>query len=139
MPTKKTSAEKRALARRDDYRRAQSLMSLWISQGDLHLDMVAGELGMTPRQLQRVFHSQRSEGFRAELLEMRMSLARRLLDSDRPISEIAAAVGYRGPMHFAKAFRRRWGCSPRQYRKRLLATKRPEQSSGSAVSDQVFA
>ena len=103
IPTERTSAEKRALRRRDDYRRAQSLMNLWISRPELGLDLVAGELGMTPRQLQRVFHSQRSEGFRAELLEMRMTLAAQLLEGQRPISEIARSVGYRGPMHFAKA------------------------------------
>jgi two-component system response regulator YesN len=109
-------------------------MRMWLSREDLSLEIIAAELHMTTRHLQRVFHSQRSPGFRAELFEMRMKHAAQLLDGQRPISEISRAVGYRGPMHFSKAFRRHWGCSPRQFRQRLAA-EGPEQSPGSAIAD----
>jgi len=43
--------------------------------------------------------------------------AKLLADSNAPIIEIALATGYSDPSHFARAFRRLAGVTPRQYRK----------------------
>lgn len=52
------------------------------------------------------------------LLEMRLGAARRMLEgSNDQVQRIADAVGYRNPGDFIRAFRRRFGVSPRQYRK----------------------
>jgi AraC-like DNA-binding protein len=134
VPTVLSSAEQRSRTRKGDADQARALMRLWLSRDDLTLEVIAAELHVTTRHLQRIFHSQRSPGFRAELLEMRMRHAAHLLESSRPVAEISRAVGYRGPMHFSKAFRRHWGCSPRQYRQGL-ATESSQESPGSAVSN----
>lgn len=49
--------------------------------------------------------------------EARLNLAARALTlSDEPILEIAADLGFENIGHFYTAFRRRFGCPPRQYR-----------------------
>jgi AraC-like DNA-binding protein len=42
--------------------------------------------------------------------------ARKLVETDRPIGEIAASVGYDDPYHFSRVFRRVTGMAPRTYR-----------------------
>lgn len=54
----------------------------------------------------------------AFLLEHRLEMARRyLLDTDRPIAEIAYRVGYRDPAHLTNAFRKRYGVRPSDVRR----------------------
>ena len=42
--------------------------------------------------------------------------ARRLLETDEPVSAVAEAVGYEDPLYFSRLFRRRYGKSPVEYR-----------------------
>lgn len=49
----------------------------------------------------------------------RLEVSGKLLrDTDQSISEIAERCGYRHKSHFAKAFSRCFGCTPREYRKK---------------------
>ena len=74
-------------------------------------------LFVSERNLQRVFAAEGS-GFRGELTKMRMTAATKLLTETRlPVSEVAARVGYRHPMHFSKAYRTHTGKSPRDVRR----------------------
>ncbi len=51
------------------------------------------------------------------LFEYKMELARKmLLDTDKPIAEIADGCGYEYPSHFTNAFKRKYGISPKMYR-----------------------
>lgn len=44
-----------------------------------------------------------------------------LLQTDAwAIKEIAEMCGYRNALHFSSEFHRTYGCSPREYRKKLL-------------------
>ncbi|MFK0088565.1 cupin domain-containing protein [Pseudomonas sp. NPDC090755] len=52
------------------------------------------------------------------LLSWRISLAQKRLGEGRPISVIATEVGYESPSALARAFRRKTGCSPRDWVKR---------------------
>jgi two-component system response regulator YesN len=57
--------------------------------------------------------------FRSCLWRIRMERAAELLTStDLPVREVAARVGYRQPAQFAKAFARRHGVAPTEYRVR---------------------
>ena len=51
------------------------------------------------------------------LLSWRISLAQKRLREGRPITLIAAEVGYESPSALARAFRRKTGCSPRGWMK----------------------
>lgn len=82
---------------------------------DLTLADIAGDIGASPRQLQRVFGNAGGQSFREALLEIRMRKARRLLSRKRsplPIWQVAPRVGYRKPSGLRQAFVRYWGCNP---------------------------
>lgn len=53
------------------------------------------------------------------LLSWRISLAQKRLREGRPITLIADEVGYESPSALARAFRRKTGCSPRDWMKSL--------------------
>ena len=81
---------------------------------DVHLTAEAA--GMSTRTLQR--HLGRTGTSYSHLLERtRMQLAAQMLaDTIAPVNEIAASLGYREPANFTRAFRRKTGVSPQQYR-----------------------
>lgn len=78
----------------------------------LTLHSVARRIATSPRQLQRAFAEAGGTSFSDYLTDVRMSQAAALLQSGRPVHEVAHAVGYRQAGQFAKTFRRRQGASP---------------------------
>ncbi|VVM76361.1 AraC family transcriptional regulator [Pseudomonas fluorescens] len=54
------------------------------------------------------------------LLSWRISLAQKRLREGRPITLIADEVGYESPSALARAFRRKTGCSPRDWMKSMV-------------------
>ncbi len=85
---------------------------------ELTLEMVAGAVSSSPRQIQRAFAHCGDTTFREELLARRMSVAAELLLEQRAMAVVTVArlVGYRHASHFARAFKRRYGCSPARFR-----------------------
>ncbi|MEM6325629.1 MAG: helix-turn-helix domain-containing protein [Bacteroidota bacterium] len=78
---------------------------------------LAARLGLSPRSLQRHLAAE-GTSFRAVLDEHRRDVAcRRLRATDRPVGEIAAAVGYRDPAVFSRAFQRWLGTTPSAWRR----------------------
>ncbi len=58
--------------------------------------------------------------------ERRLTVAHQLLTlTDQPVQEVADAVGFANPAHFATVFRRRFGLSPTQVRRPSLSTTIP--------------
>lgn len=88
------------------------------SNPEYDLGDAAKRLYLSKRSLQRVFSRQGSKGFRSELTAMRMRAGRRLLrESALSIREISTRVGYKHQMHFAKAYKKVYGISPRDERR----------------------
>jgi AraC family transcriptional regulator, regulatory protein of adaptative response / methylphosphotriester-DNA alkyltransferase methyltransferase len=86
---------------------------------DLSLRTVAHTIATSTRQLQRAFAESGQTSFRRELQRVRMERAAFLLQvGSMPVSRVAAAVGYRQPAQFAKAFRRHHGRAPSAFRER---------------------
>ena len=57
-----------------------------------------------------------------------MNRANELLKTtDQPIKIIAYSVGYLDPLHFSKAFRQHYDCSPSQYRKNKEVDSSPSR------------
>ncbi|HXA84025.1 MAG TPA: helix-turn-helix transcriptional regulator [Candidatus Dormibacteraeota bacterium] len=80
---------------------------------------LAHELKMTPDHLQRLFKQETGLRLGSEITERRLGKAAHLLSTtDVVIKEVAYTVGYRHPSSFVRAFRRRFGRSPTQYRHR---------------------
>jgi AraC-like DNA-binding protein len=81
----------------------------------VRLEDCARALYTSPRQLQRAL-SDHGTTWRRLLRDIRMrEAARQLGGLDRPVGEVAGAVGYADPGQFAKTFRRVYGVPPSRY------------------------
>ena len=83
----------------------------------LDLAAIARESGVGPRQLNRLFREALGTSAMAHYRAIRLDRARALLERSRmSVTEIALATGFQNFSHFATAFRRRHGRSPREHR-----------------------
>jgi AraC-like DNA-binding protein/mannose-6-phosphate isomerase-like protein (cupin superfamily) len=82
---------------------------------------VAKHLGLSTDHLSRMLRVATGAGVQATLLEHRLLVATHLLtDPDRSIGEVAKACGFRDPEYFARAFRKRHGRGPRDWRSQRI-------------------
>lgn len=81
--------------------------------------VLAEELGVSRRQLDRIFQKLYGKSYREKLLEVRTEVACELLREDLPIREIAERVGYDSSSNFTAFFKSMQGITPTQYRKML--------------------
>lgn len=78
---------------------------------------LADKLFVSRRQLSRILQECYGMNFRDKLLQARMDRAMWLLrHTDRPVGEVAEAVGYTAASSFYHVFRQRCGMTPEQYR-----------------------
>lgn len=92
------------------------------TNGRLSLDRVAREACMSRSHFSRTFKRATGTRFMDFVTDLRMAEARALLaESDRSITGIALAVGYRDLSPFERAFKKQFGLAPSQYRKRVRA------------------
>lgn len=88
----------------------------------LTLPALADRLGMTDRHLRRLFDEHLGAAPIEILTTRRLHLARQLiLQTARPITEIAFAVGYRSVRRFNEAFKALYGTPPSHVRKTGIA------------------
>lgn len=74
---------------------------------------IAEEIGISTRQLERLFGKYLNCSPKKYYVEMRLERARHLLiQTDKPITEIALACGYDSPGHFSRVYRAAFGVSP---------------------------
>lgn len=85
---------------------------------ELSLDSVADILGISPAYLSTQFKKYQHIGFLDCLTEVRMQAACGLLtDPLRSTAEVAGMVGYEDASYFARAFKKKTGLTPTQYRR----------------------
>lgn len=86
---------------------------------------VAGNVGLSRRQIERLFRQEMGRSPARYYLEIRLDRARHLLiQSSMPIVEVAVACGFVSASHFSKCYREFYGRSPQQERadrKQLIA------------------
>jgi len=83
----------------------------------INVDDVTRETGVSRRLLERKFSAQRGRSPLRELRRLRMEKARSLLlETSRPLHEIASACGCRDASHLVSVFRRECGTTPGRYR-----------------------
>lgn len=86
---------------------------------ELSQQEVAAHFGFTPAYLSRIFKQYAQIGYRTYLSDLRVKYAlREMMNSDRQISEIALDHGFADSRAFSKAFKKRYGCLPSEYRKK---------------------
>lgn len=75
------------------------------------------QLNLSRAYLRNLFMQTQGVSAQEYILRLRISRAADLLlHTDYPIGIIGASVGYEDPLQFSRMFRRRMGCSPKQYR-----------------------
>ena len=83
----------------------------------LSLDEIAGEVGLSRRQVERLFGKILGIAPMAYYRQKRLDLARRLLESsDVPVVDIAIATGFVSASHFSRAYRGQFGVNPAHHR-----------------------
>ncbi|MET0372638.1 MAG: helix-turn-helix domain-containing protein [Rhizorhabdus sp.] len=103
-------------------------------RADLNLRTVARAAGVSPRHLSRLFQAELGISLAAYVESTRVDIARRLLeDSASPIKLIAYVAGFGSMATLRRAFLRRIGVTPLEYRYRFqAATERTPDDEGGA-------
>ena len=87
-------------------------------QRDLSLQEVADRLQLSAPYLSRIFKEETGESFKAYLTRMKLQKAKDLLaNTDMPVQDIAAWVGYHDAKHFSVIFKKQFGVTAGTYRK----------------------
>jgi transcriptional regulator GlxA family with amidase domain len=82
-------------------------------EGDVSLEGLAKSVGLSRRQLERLFEEQTGLSPGAAYRKIRLERARELLqNTNRAVIDIAFDVGYSSASHFTKAFRLAFGKTP---------------------------
>jgi AraC family transcriptional activator of tynA and feaB len=91
-----------------------------LTQPDLDTDQIAAAIGVTARYDNAVLGQQGTSIFRL-IQERRLERCRAALEDpfqkQRNVSDIAYAWGFSDMTHFGRAFKKRFGISPREYRR----------------------
>ena len=95
---------------------------------DLSLDSVGEILHISPAYLSAQFKKYQKMNFLDCLTELRINAAKELLnDPFRSSAEVASMVGYEDASYFARAFKKRTGVTPTQYRRQAAKAAKDEK------------
>lgn len=90
---------------------------------DLSVDALAARAGLSPRQLARRFQADFGATPAAYVQRLRLDAARTLLAQGAHAARVAHAVGFASEDGFRRAFQKRFGVSPVDYRRRFGPSK----------------
>lgn len=128
----------------DDWARLLPLL-LHVQAGledDLSLASLASRAGLSPSRLHRVFKAVVGETPKEYVSRLRLERGVfRMLVQDSTLLDIALACGYRNPETFTRAFRRRFGRSPGEYRDwiRARVPRHPLPARGAGEGGAAYA
>ena len=98
---------------------------------DLSLDSVGEILHISPAYLSAQFKKYQKMNFLDCLTELRINAAKELLaDPFRSSAEVASMVGYEDASYFARAFKKRTGMTPTQYRRQASQKAKIDPEAG---------
>ena len=98
---------------------------------DLSLDSVGEILHISPAYLSAQFKKYQKMNFLDCLTELRINAAKDLLaDPFRSSAEVASMVGYEDASYFARAFKKRTGMTPTQYRRQASQKAKADPEAG---------
>lgn len=119
-----TAAQRVSLQSRHGMRNTHLMRAIAIMEANIEDPMspslIAEELGISTRQLERLFARFLNSTPKHYFMEMRLNRARNLLvQSEQSVTEIAMACGFQTTSHFSKVFRAHFGTSPVMQRAKL--------------------
>lgn len=84
------------------------------------LESVAEEFGFSSTYLSRIFKRYANVNYKTYLLNLRTEYGRReMINTDHSLNDIAVNNGFPNSRAYAKAFFKRYGCLPSEYRRRM--------------------
>jgi transcriptional regulator GlxA family with amidase domain len=102
----------------------------------LPLPLLAAKAGVSLRQVERLFRREMGRSPARYYLELRLERAHLLLcQSALPIIEVAISCGFLGGPHFWNAYRKAYGCTPKQTRLAGQAGRSPPPAVPAVARD----
>lgn len=115
----RVSIQSRHGMRNEHLRRAIAIMERTL-ETPLSSSLIAEKLGISTRQLERLFGRYLNSSPRQYYMEMRLNRAQNLLvQTEQSVTEIAMACGFQSTSHFSKVFRAHYGHSPLSQRAKI--------------------
>jgi len=97
----------------EDVRRTIPLL---LPSGRCSIEQVAESMGVVCRTVQRRL-AEEGKSFSSIVNEIRMELAaRHVVESERPLTEVATLLGFSAPSGFSRWYHAQFGCSPKESR-----------------------
>ena len=88
------------------------------------VQQIAADVGLSPRQLERLFAKYLDASPSRHYLEIRLDRARELLlQTAKPILDVAVACGFASASHFSRCYRAVYGHKPSDERAAALARR----------------
>lgn len=95
--------------------------------------ILASDVGMSTRQLERLFRRYLSRSPKRYYMELRLQKARNLLmQTDMSVINVALACGFASPSHFSKCYRAHYNTTPYRERGSQSAAASPSHAPGGA-------
>lgn len=96
---------------------------------DIYIAEVANIVGLSRSRFCHLFKSEVGLSLIQYLKKARMEKARQILQTSfAPIKAVAVDVGYNGPTHFEREFKKVYGSTPLQYRAAHLARVKKKEA-----------
>ncbi len=95
--------------------RIENICQTFFNEKSISLSLIAEELHLSERQVERLFKRQYGCNFHAYITHLRMQEALAMLKVGATVDEITESVGYGSVSAFYRAFRFYFGCSPREF------------------------
>lgn len=115
----RVSLQSRHGMRNEHLKRAIDIMKVSV-ESPISPSRIAGQLGISTRQLERLFGRYLNSTPAHYYMEMRLHRAQNLLvQTEQSITEIAMASGFQSTSHFSRVFRSHFGTSPLAHRATL--------------------
>ena len=113
----RTSSESRRVARVKEY-----VSSHYMEE--IRLEQLAAMVSMSPTAFSRFFKLRTGKSLSDYIVDVRLgAAARKLVDTDEPVSGICFDCGFNTLSNFNRLFRNRKGCSPTEFREKYAKTK----------------
>lgn len=96
---------------------------------DITLESVAQEFGFAPTYLSRMFQRYANVSYKTYLLNLRTEYGlREMMNTQHSLNDVALNNGFPDSRAFAKAFSKRYGCLPSEYRRKMGKSSSPLQA-----------
>ena len=119
-----TAKQRVSLQSRNGMRNAHLAKAIHIMQDSIESPIspseIADDLGISTRQLERLFGKYLNTSPKKYFMEMRLERAQKLLlQTEASITEIAVACGFENPGHFSRVYRSSFGVTPNAQRNKI--------------------